>query len=129
MIRDNLFSPYWVTVKDLSAWDFCREIAEPDTNEKFPLGAVGLRVDSDFWLVGVLPYEYKSWDLKDLLKDLWPLEYKFTYRPDSGSLEQTIEFLESRLSYKKKECDHLYSKLRDLERTLRYSTLDDKELL
>lgn len=131
MIRDSLKNPYWVTDidKDLPACDVCREIIEPNTNEKFPLGAVGLRVDDDWWAVAVLPYEYKSWELKDILKDLWPLEYRFTCHPDSGSQEQTFNRLEISYNYKNKECDYLYKRVAKLEKQLRHSTLNEKEIL
>lgn len=90
----KLTEPYYCTPDGLPGFDFNREIVEPGTNERFPEGAIGIRVDGDFWTVAVLPYSYKDTPLRDIVAELWPqyLE-QATFEPDSGTVEQTIRFL------------------------------------
>lgn len=52
--------------------DFSKEIVEPGTNETFPNGAVGIRVDDDFWAVAALPYEYKDTPIEEIVAEYWP---------------------------------------------------------
>lgn len=66
-------------VKGLFMWssdvpcpDFNREIAEPGKMADFPDGAVGIRVDDDFWLVASLPYEFRGLTIQQIVAVLWP---------------------------------------------------------
>ena len=70
-MKDEL---YWIAdYEHLGFTDFNKEIAVPRKLEKFPEGAVGIRVDSNFWLVALLEYEpYASMPLQDIVKQLWP---------------------------------------------------------
>lgn len=52
--------------------DFNFEIIAPSAIEKFPQGGTGIRVDDDFWIVGVLPYEFRTIPLVDIVKLFWP---------------------------------------------------------
>ena len=67
-------APHWVLPLDeLSSWDFNREIVNPGTNETFPLGAIGVRVDYDFWAVAALPYEeYINKTIQEIVAEFWP---------------------------------------------------------
>ena len=72
-IRDTLAPPYWaVEYDELPAHDFCKEVWEPKTSKIFPSGAVGVRVDADFWAVAALPYSMKNVAIQELVADLWP---------------------------------------------------------
>ncbi len=114
-IRDTLSGKFFAKEEDDLGWnDFCREILHPsDNNEDFPEGAVGIRVDDDFWTVAVLPYEYVGWTLEDVVKDLWPCLEEPRLEPDSGSDAQTISRLEDRVEHLKINIDYLKGKLRD----------------
>ncbi len=60
--------------------DFNKEILHPDSPIE---GLVGVRVDDNFWLVAMLPYEYKDIDIKDIVQVLWPhLVEKAIFEPD-----------------------------------------------
>ena len=123
-VRQSLNSPYWATETDedtkLPGYDFCREIIEPGTNETFPDGAVGIRVDDDFWAVAALPLEYRSWKLPDLVKNLWSgfEGLRASYHPDSGTLEQRIEQLEGQVFGLERARAHLEADRRRLERVI-----------
>jgi hypothetical protein len=61
---------WWVSGDDLPAWDFNREIVRPGHHD-FPDGAIGIRVDDDFWVVGLIPYEYEPLSIQELVEVLW----------------------------------------------------------
>lgn len=73
----------WNVGTGLPCHDFNREFIEPGTNEEFPEGALGIRVDDDFWLVARLPYEYRVLSIEDLVEVLWPDITDATFNPDS----------------------------------------------
>jgi hypothetical protein len=85
--------PYYVETDGLPGLDFNREIIPPGTNEAFPEGAIGIRVDGDFWAVAALPYSYLEKPLPEIVKEFWP-QYMDTasFKAESGSVEQKIEF-------------------------------------
>ena len=69
----ELNKPYWTTKFDDLGWrDFNKEINHPGDNPKFIEGCVGIRTDDDFWVVAVVPYEYKIMDVQDIVFTLWP---------------------------------------------------------
>lgn len=53
-------------------WDFNREIAAPGVLENYPDGAVAIRCDDDFWIVAVLPYEFRDVSCPEIVSALWP---------------------------------------------------------
>lgn len=75
-IRDDLKEPYWFYKYDpkchFPGLDFNREIVKPGTNETFPDGAIGVRVDDDFWAVAALPWKYLDTPIDEIVKELWP---------------------------------------------------------
>lgn len=62
---------YWWSVA-VPCYDFNKEIVEPGTNETFPDGAIGLRVDDDFWAVAALPYKFRDLQTRDIVDVLFP---------------------------------------------------------
>lgn len=69
--------------------DLNREVIEPDSNAIGPAyinkkGAVILRMDDDFTVAAILPYEAVYYDLETIAALLWPGE-KFTFWPDHDS--------------------------------------------
>lgn len=82
--------PYWVTPTEelpFEECDFNREIIEPETNEHFPEGAVGIRVDDNFWAVAALPLSYREKTIEQIVTEFWPDAKNPTYKPDSNDKE------------------------------------------
>lgn len=122
-IRSSLKKPFWAADGDLPGWDFCREIVKPTlTNEMFPRGVLGLRVDDDFWAVAALPVKYIDWKLKDIVANLWPRALMATFHPDSGTIEQDVERLKVQVYSLSSENKGLYSQIRRLEKEVRRHT-------
>ena len=57
---------------ELPSYDFTKEVLEPGCSETLPEGATGLRVDDDFWIVGIIPYEYRDVPTRELVDVLYP---------------------------------------------------------
>lgn len=75
MDRSELKKPYWAAPDDKDVWpglDFNRELVSPGTNENFPCGAVGIRIDGDFWQVAALPWSWRHYPLPEIVRALWP---------------------------------------------------------
>ena len=72
-----------------SFWDFTREVIKPNT--EFPDGAIGIRVDDDFWAVAVLPYQFKDISLKTIVRVFWPEVERPSFHPDSGTWRQMMD--------------------------------------
>lgn len=70
--------------------DFNRDVIKPEDNDRnLPEGAVGIRVDDDFWIMAILPYKYVDLSLTDLVEAIWKLEPgTYETKPDSGTPEQ-----------------------------------------
>ena len=82
--------PYWTTPTDklpFEECDFNREIVEPGINEHFPDGAVGVRVDDNFWVVAVLPLSYRDTSIEEIVAEFWPDAKNPTYKPDADDIE------------------------------------------
>ncbi|UEM03687.1 hypothetical protein JL101_027695 [Skermanella rosea] len=62
---------WWVANQPLTN-DFNREIAAPGSLDKFPDGAVAVRVDDDFFVVAVLPPEFVGLGIERIVPVLWP---------------------------------------------------------
>jgi hypothetical protein len=85
-ICSNLIKPYGFEkdIVDIPDYDFNREIVEPGIRSALPDGAVGLRVDDDFWTVACLPYAAKAFSAEEIVAHLWPsLVGVAEYKPDS----------------------------------------------
>ena len=120
-IREKLKRPYWAH-EDHTTFpgsDYCRELVLPGTSTDFPDGAVGIRVDEDFWAVAVLPYTYKTWTCEEIVRDLWPNDVVATFWSDSGSLEQKVEFLEREVYFLRRNEQADANRIRQLEQKLR----------
>jgi hypothetical protein len=62
----------WFVATQPPSHDFNKEIAEPGEIEALPSGAVGVRVDDNFWCVALLPYRFGRLDISTIVKILWP---------------------------------------------------------
>ncbi len=83
----SLDDPYWaVPSHRLPFHDFNKEIVLPGTNDSFPDGAIGIRVDDNFFEVAALPYTYLSLSVKEIVSMLWPEimgRADLTFAPDA----------------------------------------------
>lgn len=88
----KLEKPYYVSTGSLPGIDFNRELILPGTNETFPDGAVGVRVDDDFWAVAALPWdEYNQKPIEEIVREFWAdYEHEAQFCPDSGTVEQKL---------------------------------------
>lgn len=118
-IRDEIREPYFIEDK-LAGLDFNREIVEPGVLDGFPEGALGIRVDDDFWTAAVLPLSYRDVPLKEIVEELWP-EYKdeAKYCPDHGSVEQKIYFSNEFAKSAEAKVRHLDEALREANEELK----------
>ncbi len=117
MIRDEISKPYWINDGSLPGLDFNRDLQEPGTNAHFPEGVVGIRADGDFWSVAALPWKYRTWELRDIIAELWP-EYidQASFEPDHGSVEQRIRFAEQYAEGEKHKANWMWKRLNELEK-------------
>lgn len=107
--------PYYVHLTDLPGIDFNREIIAPGS-EYFPDGAVGIRVDDDFWSVAALPYSYLDTPLEEIVKNFWPEHAEAaTYAPDHGTVEQELYFLHRTVEICERQNRDLNRELRERE--------------
>lgn len=82
---------YYFVDSGLPGIDFNREIIKPGQAEDYPDGALAIRADDDFWIVAVLPIQYKSWPLEKIVETLWPEYAKDAkYTPDADTPERAI---------------------------------------
>ncbi len=83
----DLNRPYWAcdaTDYPFPDHHFNREILEPGVNKAFPNGAVGIRVDDDFWSVAALPLgQFRGIPIEQIVALLWPDLTNPTFGPDS----------------------------------------------
>lgn len=90
----DLDHPYFTTPEDDSIFanfrDFNREICNPGEHEDWPDGAIGVRVDDDFWSVAALPFaEYHDKTIQEIVAKLWPgLSGHVTFNPDSPAYNE-----------------------------------------
>lgn len=63
---------WFVATDDLPSRVFNREIAEPGAVSNLPDGAIGVRIDDDFWVVALLPFHFESLSIQELVEVLWP---------------------------------------------------------
>lgn len=70
----GIYPPYYVMAHNKVPYtDYSREMIPPNTDDTFPDGAVGIRVDAGFWAIAALPWkEYKDVPLKDIVRKFWP---------------------------------------------------------
>lgn len=114
-------APYWHVPDGHPGADYCREVIQPGVDPCLPDGAVGIRVDDDFWLVAVLPLEpYADESIQSIVADVWPhLADEATYVPDHGTKEQEIHFLHAALDTRTKMFDALWDEHCEMMRELR----------
>jgi hypothetical protein len=77
-------SRWWVDVRH-PFHDFCKEIVEPGTNKQFSRGAIAIRTDDDFWIVGAIPLRFRDVSCAEIVNTFWPRIENALIRPDSGS--------------------------------------------
>lgn len=73
---------FWFSPQDLPFSDFNKEIVVPNTNKYYPNGAVGIRVDDNFWAVAALPYEFKDCTIQEIVAEFWPDIEHAEFLPD-----------------------------------------------
>ena len=79
---------WWASIDlPFSDCDFNKEVVEPDINEHYPEGVVGIRVDDDSWQVGAIPLEFKDLTIQEIVEVLWPEEKNPSFNPDVIALE------------------------------------------
>lgn len=84
---EDIKEPYWYDDEpsEFPFLDFNREIVPPGKNPIFKEGAVGIRIDDDFWSVVALPYSWKEYTIQEIVKKLWPSIYdEASFGPDTG---------------------------------------------
>lgn len=80
--KDTYVTDPWYYTVVAPFYDFNYEIIEPGAIKQFPNGATGIRVDDDFWTVGVLPYEFRTIPLIEVIGLFWPQHIDTaTYNP------------------------------------------------
>lgn len=100
--RDFLKPPYYAldleNMEDVPGHDFNREIVHPGENPEFPDGAVGIRIDDDFWTVAALPYdEFRRCTIEELVAVLWPKIDDASFGPDTPSQIESLKLDNARL--------------------------------
>lgn len=82
--------------------DFNKEIIAPGLMDEFPNGAIGIRVDDNFYSIGALPYSYLSVPIQEIVKEFWPSKFdQADFGDDYTTTAEEIELvgkLEARLS-------------------------------
>lgn len=73
--------------------DFNRDIEEPGSNKCYPEGALGIRADDDFWTIAVLPLEFRSLSIEELVPVLWPHIENPIFNPDAEPLPPELRAL------------------------------------
>jgi hypothetical protein len=101
--------PYGYDPNGLAGTDFNREIIEPGNREKYPDGALLIRVDDNFWVAAALPLEtYRDKPLKEIVEELWPQYVEIaTYTPDDGSIERDVYNANARADAAEEKADYL----------------------
>jgi len=80
----KLQSPYWASKDDkFPTYDFNKEIIEPKVSITFPKGAVGIRVDDNFWQIAALPLsEFRHVSIEKIVEHFWPNVKDATFNKD-----------------------------------------------
>lgn len=119
-IRAVLEKPYFASGDDIPGLDFNREIVQPGEHADFPDGALGIRVDCDFWSVAALPLSFLNVPLSEIVADLWPAFIKeASFKADHGTIEQRIEFALDRAKAEEQKVDFLSKRLAEAEAELK----------
>lgn len=84
--------------------DFNKEIVAPGLLPDFPEGAIGVRVDGDFWEIAALPYaKYLDVPIQEIVKELWPSKFEGAeFGEDSITTAEEIKIVEAFKAHRKK---------------------------
>lgn len=84
---------WWFTPEaELSFNDFNKDVVEPNDERyidevNWMNGATTIRMDDDFWLCAVLPYEYRDLTIQEIVGILWPTVENPRFNPDAQDIE------------------------------------------
>lgn len=90
------YDRWWFTPEaELPFHDFNKDVVKPGDTEypdengdiAWPDGATTIRMDDDFWLCAVLPYEYKDLTIQEIVAILWPTVENPRFNPDTQDTE------------------------------------------
>lgn len=90
------YGNWWFTPETtLLDHDFNKDVVKPgdidypdeNGNAAWPDGATTIRIDSDFFLCAVLPYEYRDLTIQELVAILWPTVENPRFNPDTQDVE------------------------------------------
>jgi hypothetical protein len=77
-------APYYIVLNQIPSNDFNREIVEPNSLPDFPEGALGIRVDEDFYAVAALPLRFQVLPIELIVKAIWPDRFEdAVFGPDT----------------------------------------------
>lgn len=89
--KNNKEDKWWYhkDFNTLPSRDFNKDIIHPNNySDEYKEGALGLRVDGDFWAVAAMPYEFSELTTKEIVTILWPESVgKAYFKPDSVESE------------------------------------------
>lgn len=90
------YNDWWFTPEaKLDFDDFTKDVVKPNDTEypnakgevAWPEGATTVRMDDDFFLCAVLPYEYKDLTIQEIVAILWPTVENPRFNPDTQDVE------------------------------------------
>jgi hypothetical protein len=98
--------PYGVMPDDeeMPFSDFNKEILAPGLLLEYPDGAIGVRVDGDFYSIASLPYDkYLNVPIQDIVKEFWPSKFDGAdFGEDSVTTADEIKIVEAFEAHRKK---------------------------
>lgn len=101
-----LEKPYYTmpAEEELPFNDFNKEILAPGLLPEFPDGAIGVRVDDDFYSIAALPYDkYLKVPIQDIVKEFWPSKFEGAkFGEDSVTTANEIKVVEAFEAHRKK---------------------------
>lgn len=102
----ELESPYGAMPDDeeMPFSDFNKEILAPGLLPDYPGGAIGVRVDGDFYSIAALPYDkYLHVSIQDIVKEFWPSKFdRADFGEDSITTAEEIKVVEAFEAHRKK---------------------------
>lgn len=88
MVRKKEF---WYACVNIPAMDFNKEVLPPGMQHDLPHGAVGIRVDDNFFVVALLPWRFRDLSTKDIVSVLWPSVQNPQIFPDEMAVVETSQ--------------------------------------